>query len=69
MVKHRIGQAKMANAMNRRLERGRAKMQAKRNRHRNCEVHMRTGKHDLTHDIDGSLHCNNCLRFARYRWF
>lgn len=62
MVKHRIGIAKMKAAKERRLERGRAKMERKRKRHRNCHAFFTTGKHDVLPDLDGSLYCDYCLR-------
>ena len=65
MVKHRIGQAKMADAKSRRLERGRAKMERLRERHNNCSLFITTGRHKPELDLS---YCDECMRPFK-RWF
>jgi hypothetical protein len=68
MIKHRIGIAKQQAALQRRLDRGRAKAERKQQRHKNCKEYGNTGQHIVVHDIDGSPYCDVCFRWLG-RWF
>lgn len=63
MVKHRIGQAKMKAAKDRRLERGRVKMERKRERHNNCVLFATIGRHKPKDDPDCCGVCGRPFRF------
>jgi cyclophilin family peptidyl-prolyl cis-trans isomerase len=65
MVKNRIGKAKMEKAKQQRLDRGRVKMERKRERHDNCSVFFATGRHKPELDTN---YCDECQRPFKL-WF
>ena len=77
MVKGRVGRAKAAAAMQRRLDRGAAKAQRKMVRQsgywierngekklRACAIYAEFGRHHVQQEYDGSWYCIGCLRDA-----
>lgn len=74
MTKHKIGIRKMEAAMQRRLDRGAAKMRRKHERHsgilttRKCSIYSEFGRHHYATEYDGTVACLDCCRKPT-RWF